>query len=588
MASTSTPPVKLVKDQYHHAIPRFILRRFQVSSVKYVRLRKQTHVLARPGRKRRRQIPQDYLYYYNIDTREVELRAIATVYGSTNLYKDEHNTNDVMELEKKLSLLENKAARVISNIHKTIGASSTVKLRRGEVEDLRRFLFIMHYRGEVVSHNYFKEDHPENVSSQAWLLDYRERHGLKSPADMWLHVLRYYLDEPHEQMIIEYAKTKKKYGLKYNQMLLSTNFDPTVKYEALAYGLQAGAFFLSIWEAADDEEFLLGHTSFGLWEGLFMGQPCIHRIFIVSPRIAIILRAQGADPIYTVLSKDLWITSLLEIPATRAVVQYNGRHHGASGSPPQDLDASDDESLFQYRSSPQAKADVFTFTKTKLTVAQTDSINAVILLNIKPGGSLTFLSTQPTLRTLRKFVSAPTIRSNLTRDMFGQLIERLNNPSLLPTTPTPPGPPPRLSELIDTELAGASSFKSRYGTAYAIYRLCQNHDMPDSPFLSEQSTLADTAYRLFTARLDAPFPGFRPRPENLLLKDLSEKHSTIFFKTFDALCVNFGVEAGSDSDSELSKLVRQVAIVGFAERLAQTRPDVFGVLTKKLPMQLLR
>ena len=561
------------------------------------------------------------------------MRAIATVYGSMNLYKDEHNPDDVMELEKKLSKLENRAARVISNIHETIGVSTTVKLRRGEVEDLRRFLFIMHYRRDAVSLTYFEETHPDNVSSKAWLLSYREKHGLKTAAQMWLHVLHYYLDEPHEQMIVEYAKAVKKYGAKYNEMLLDTNFDPTVKYEALAYGTQAGSFFLSIWEAADGEEFLLGQSSFGLWEGLFMGLPCIHRIFLVSPRIAIILRTQGAYH-STVLPKELCKTSLLDIPATPADVQYNGLR----GSSLQVLD--DQEALSRYRSSPQSREDIFTFTKTKLTVAQTDSFNAVMLQNIKPDGSLTFLSTQSALRTLRKYVSAPDIENNLTRDMFHQLIESLAIPSLLPTVPTPPSrsavPKPnahaspnatcqgaasqtessrilpaevdnntirsvvfgtasanhplriRLRELMYEELAGAAEFKSRYGTAYAIYRLCQHEDMPDSIFLSEQRALADTAYRLFTERLDAPPLGFRPRPENLLAKDLSDKHSTIFFANFENLCTKLGVELRSDPDSWVSKLVRQVAIVSFAERLAQKRPDVFGLLTKKLPMRLLR
>lgn len=105
----------------------------------------QTHAWHRLERKRK-QSPQEYIYYYNLETREVELRAIATVYGSTNLYKDARNPDDVMELEKKLSVLESKAGRAISDIHKTIGVSQRAILRRGDLEDLRRFLFIMHYR----------------------------------------------------------------------------------------------------------------------------------------------------------------------------------------------------------------------------------------------------------------------------------------------------------------------------------------------------------------------------------------------------------------------------------------------------------
>jgi hypothetical protein len=75
----------------------------------------------------------------------LELRPVAQVYGVTNLYKDIRNLNDVMELERKLSHLESKAARVIEKVHSSIGDEQTVRLLRTEVGDLRKFLFVMHH-----------------------------------------------------------------------------------------------------------------------------------------------------------------------------------------------------------------------------------------------------------------------------------------------------------------------------------------------------------------------------------------------------------------------------------------------------------
>ena len=47
---------------------------------------------------------------------------------------------------------------------------------------------------------------------------------------------------------------------------------------------------MCIWQAAVGEEFVLTDKSFGLWEGHMNGNRGIHRLFVVSPRIVIVLR----------------------------------------------------------------------------------------------------------------------------------------------------------------------------------------------------------------------------------------------------------------------------------------------------------
>lgn len=252
MSSTPAP-----KDQYHHVIPRFILR-------------------------------------------------------------DVRNVQDAMELEKKLSILESRAGAVIANIHKTIGTGQSVNLLRSEVGTLRKFLFIMHYRNNGISQSYFDPNHPENAPARKWIEAYRQKFQLESSVDVWLHVLRYYLDTPHETILQNHVELMKRDSLE--SLLLTMEIDPSSKYEAGAYGSQALMYYMSIWEAADDEEFLLGHNGFGLWEGISMGTSGLHRLFITSPRIAIVLRLNIAA-----LSTVSCDSDLLAIPASRAEVQYRGR-----------------------------------------------------------------------------------------------------------------------------------------------------------------------------------------------------------------------------------------------------------------------
>ncbi|KAG1797977.1 uncharacterized protein BJ212DRAFT_267950 [Suillus subaureus] len=61
-------------------------------------------------------------------------------------------------------------------------------------------------------------------------------------------------------------------------------------FPAYTYHTHANNYFFSIWEAAEGEEFIITDNAFGLWEGSGRGCPDLHRIFVVSPRIALVLR----------------------------------------------------------------------------------------------------------------------------------------------------------------------------------------------------------------------------------------------------------------------------------------------------------
>jgi hypothetical protein len=217
-------------------------------------------------------IVPEFVHFYSLTTFELEQRPIDSVYGVKDLYKDASDTDNVYKIEQDLSKLENHAARVIDNIHTAL-PTGHFQVKRRDLNNLRKFMFIMHFRHPLLSTEYFSEAQPDNSSSssRAWLLSYRQRHGLKNAMDHWLHSLRYYLATPHPQILLDAEEAMAKHGgcLRYHVKMLNDGTDPDEDHiDAVAYDKQANLMYLGIWEAADGDEFVLGNNSFGLWEGL--------------------------------------------------------------------------------------------------------------------------------------------------------------------------------------------------------------------------------------------------------------------------------------------------------------------------------
>jgi hypothetical protein len=179
----------------------------------------------------------------------------------------------------KLAGLERQAASVIEDMHKAL-PRGTFSLKRRDLELLRKFLFMMHYRNVSCSSNYFQVDHPENAEGRQWIEYLMKTKGMQSPVETWLYFLRYYLDTSHSDIMKDAAELVEKYGLEGLQKMLSESqmLPDLERFPAVGYHTQAASFFLSIWEAAEGEEFILTHKAFGLWEGLAGDCPGLHHI----------------------------------------------------------------------------------------------------------------------------------------------------------------------------------------------------------------------------------------------------------------------------------------------------------------------
>lgn len=272
----------------------------------------------------------------------------------------------------------------------------------------RSELFIVHYRGAGLAGDYFDPDHPQNrgLGTQEWmshmLSELSTRIGKPaSPTDFWLFSLRYYLDTPHNTLLDEGQKwtASRIARIQRNphEPRLFVHPEDGMKAVAGTYEIQGERYFLGIWQAADEREFILTSHSFGLWEGMSndVGKsltPEVHRLLVVSPRIVIVLRSNIANLIGGPLSK-LCTSSLADIPLD---FPHRTRAPGVRLDDDPFVGSQLRGDVLKLRSRYKAttgQKDTFKFKMTKLTAEQTDEVNFTLLRSLQPeSAGLSFLN----------------------------------------------------------------------------------------------------------------------------------------------------------------------------------------------------
>ncbi|PPQ72509.1 hypothetical protein CVT24_004825 [Panaeolus cyanescens] len=383
------------KDQYHHFIPRFILREFQTGSKKTNKERQEEF--------KKTGIVNERVYFYQPKTGTLENRLIGTVYGVTNLYRDITNIEQVDEIEEKFSKLESHCAKLIQGLHKRLDGSATEQrsfpITRQDLGQLRKFLFLMHFRNSGLQGSYFDPEHPHHRGVRDALEKrWAQVPGAKVPKDVWLDAMRYYLNTSHAEILLQVSERA---PANADFVTLLTSLRPhTVEnadlMDAITYHQQADMYHLAILQAAPGHEFVLGNNTFGLWEGIMgegtISQHGVHRVYVASPRIALILRMNlYLDAVRSPeLVRDTR-SDLLSISLSQAQCTFG--FHGNEGF----------RGMAQYRASLAAQNDLFTFPIKKLTSAETFLVNAVVLQNIGIMGSLTFKDPSCLHLTLHQF-----------------------------------------------------------------------------------------------------------------------------------------------------------------------------------------
>ncbi|RXW18825.1 hypothetical protein EST38_g7022 [Candolleomyces aberdarensis] len=469
---------------YHHYIPRFILREFIPEDTTSLepsvrKTKKQRQRESRKARKKGQPDPET-ISVFNLGSRAIESVPIASTFGVINFYQDASNQEDLEHLEKKLSELEGKAARIIRELHIAAGRQSpspTFTLPRSDLQLLRKFIFLMHYRSSAIEKTYFQEDHPRNAPIRQWIRHLKKTKGYTTDKEIWLDGLDYYLSTKHSD-ILNHAKQCPEYGP--FRPVGETDVDtPSHQWHALAYESFANNYYLGIWKSHEDSEFVLGHNSYGLWEGRLAGSPGLFKIYVISPKITMVLKLNMSRTFPSGLEDSTLSNHPLEFPQA---VYYRGsgdlgNRHASSQNR--------FNAIQRHLQSPNSNNDQFTFKINGLTVDQTYLVNQVVLENLHADGLLVFASKDAMLPTAQLYDTpgGPFLKKN--RQAIAGLVRCLesgasgnpsgSNPQLGASTPglghtTTPRPPfvrqprarPGLDDLmLPQELI--SRVRGRYG-----------------------------------------------------------------------------------------------------------------------------
>lgn len=250
-------------NQYHHYIPRFILKNFSID--KYERTFECYPVNKVKGKKKNpkkkytkiyinhstyAKIFPEYIKLYSLQSKKLYTSMIKRCYGVTNLYKDITNTNDVMYIEKRLSYLESISSTIINNIKNCYKNSklSRVVITRKDLLTLKKFLFIMQYRKDKRKEQYINSRF--TIGTYILMIKYMNIHKFDHPKDVWLNNIKQIIDTDNMKIMkmnINYLKhmylDSRSKENSYDKMLNDKIF-PLISNDYFAHFYT----FLCIWE----------------------------------------------------------------------------------------------------------------------------------------------------------------------------------------------------------------------------------------------------------------------------------------------------------------------------------------------------
>ena len=396
--------------QYQHYIPQFLLRRFAIP------------LLAGSGNGKNRINNQKRKAMLNVvsldkDPPEIGTRLARKILGQEDMYKDDSmfSKKEQMRIETKLGVIEQAASRIIAKVADAHEAGENeISLSRYDKDVLRKFLFVMKYRG-VNFFDRFNHKTAEEYDSndRDAFLDYMRAKGFKRPLDVWFDNLTKIIDMPMDP------------AGEWTQDL----FDIIYPGDAVWLFTNIRTMYLAFVTPSDlSEEFILTENSFGIHEGpvscsvdrLTGKQKTtayteFHVLSVISPHLAMVLRhnllpepledkdikvrdgkkeqlAMNAqfhyDPDHaTSLLQDLPVAK----PRNSYTVVRNGRlelARGADGVP--------------------RAADTFRFRFFRLESIHVQTINAVMLDQAHEISTLVFKSKTALRRALEFYLSFPT------------------------------------------------------------------------------------------------------------------------------------------------------------------------------------
>ncbi|CAB4481612.1 hypothetical protein RhiirA5_448560 [Rhizophagus irregularis] len=402
-------------DQYHHYIPRFLLRNFAID--KYERIFESN--IKQQKKKNRRKA--ELLQTYDRNKDQLGVYLISRTYGYQNMYKDLNN-KDVMHVEERLAKLERRASETIHNIVKASRVENQVVLLRRDLGELRKFLFIMNYRN-CQRWSQFTDEKFDSITL-SMVKTFMQQHNLQKPKEVWLQNISEILDTPHEEV-------------GNNQKIFSIDRED--------YKQRMIDCFLIIWQAGENDEFIITSNGFGIFEGVsgnmfgaFPFQYAFHSFYVISPKLVLVLcptvfrKEVGADELYRFFGGQRSIFENVPHPgatpnyvstgnSSRSKPKNEHSHSKFDATDPFDLRSRAFDMTLNSMGIERQWNDTFTFSFVKLDSATVHLVNYILLNETKPDLVLTFLSRPYLYKTIAKYHKKVGVQhdfSNLKKKLF--------------------------------------------------------------------------------------------------------------------------------------------------------------------------
>ncbi|KAI8595542.1 hypothetical protein EDD21DRAFT_390964 [Dissophora ornata] len=279
------------KNQFHHYIPRFILRHFTEEPRKGEPLgTREPRGKGKPRRKGKHNEQTRRIKTYRVLDHSITPEDVGRIYGEHNMYKD-IRLEDCMEFEDRLSKMESSAATFIQ----TIMAGQDISLTRPKLEDFKKFLTIMMYRGESRRGQYVNDSF--DPPTRMIIRNHMRINNIANLQDVWFKNLQWIIKTPVDDIVEEERSAN--IGMAEALVARSVanlpmdSLSAGMRYEGPINILELMEFaimftnFVCIWEAQEGSEFILTDNSFGCYEK--HDSVVVHNFFIISPKYAVVL-----------------------------------------------------------------------------------------------------------------------------------------------------------------------------------------------------------------------------------------------------------------------------------------------------------
>ena len=319
--SQARPPQS---SQYHHFIPRFLLRNF--ADFKYP-----GKIVPKTSTKTKKRAPRpEKLTVLDLRSGVFREGDVGSTFGIVDLYREfEKADGDQQKLEKELSVLERTTGEILARVKKSYDAGKKeFQLLRKEKDTLRRFLFIMMYRNSSFAERFKKSREDYDSDDREHMLAYMDERGFQTPRDVWFANIRAFLEVELDQDWLA------------GMADLSQRAYPM---DARWFFTHVQAFFIAFCTPKETgDEFLLTQNVYGVYEGPHSpgAWTDYHRFAPLSPKIMIVLRSlilpcvgvedeQGTSQMLLELTKTMHLDPknagswLQDIPITRARNNYS-------------------------------------------------------------------------------------------------------------------------------------------------------------------------------------------------------------------------------------------------------------------------